>query len=199
MLVGFGKNVLKRRGRPVFVMAQLKRTIVEVKAEENCLAHALVIAIAKVENDPNYKAYRQGRKICHEVQTLLKTTGTDLSNDAGIPKFVRFQEYFREYKIVVYHGLSCEDIMFEGQVDIRSNNPQSAYALHILQNRHEYDPMHNTMTLLKHVKNQSLLLPYEQYHIQAHHHRKLIPEQSPGDTNPLFHAVINPLNPHGPQ
>jgi len=27
------------------------------------LAHALIISIAKVENDPVYKAYRQGRKI----------------------------------------------------------------------------------------------------------------------------------------
>jgi len=83
---------------------------------------------------------------------------------------------------------------------IRSNNPQSAYALHILQNRHKYGPMDNTMTLLKHINNQSLLLPHEQYHIQAlHHNRKLIPEQSPGNTNPLFQAVINPQNPHGPQ
>jgi hypothetical protein len=31
---------------------------------------------------------------------------------------------------------------------IRNNNPQSAYALHILNNRHEYGPMHNTMELL---------------------------------------------------
>jgi len=76
---------------------------------------------------------------------------------------------------------------------IRSNNPQSAYTLHILQNQHDYGPMNNTMTLLKHIKNQSLLLPYEQYHIQSlHHNRKLIPEQSPGDTNPFFQAVINP-------
>jgi len=44
-------------------MMHLKRSIVEVKAEQNCLAHALVIAIAKVDNDPNYKAYIQGRKI----------------------------------------------------------------------------------------------------------------------------------------
>jgi hypothetical protein len=28
---------------------------VEVKTE-NCLAHAIIIAIAKVENDPDYKA-----------------------------------------------------------------------------------------------------------------------------------------------
>jgi len=113
----FAKNLLKIRGRTVSVMAHLKRTIVEVKAKENSLACALVIAIAKVENDPNYMAYRQGRKIRHEVQTLLKTTGIDLCNGAGIPEFVRFQEQFREYKIVVYHGLSYEDIMFEGQVD----------------------------------------------------------------------------------
>ena len=49
------------------------------------------------------------------------------------------------------------------------------------------------LCVLKHINNQSLLLPYEQYHIQAlHHNRKLIPEQSPGDTNPLFQMVINP-------
>jgi len=90
---------------------------VEVKAEENCLAHALVISIAKVENDPDYKAYREGRKIRQVVQTLLETTGIDLSNGAGITEFVRFQEHFRQYKIVVYRGLSCEDIMFDGQVD----------------------------------------------------------------------------------
>ena len=60
-------------------MAHLKRSIVEEKAEENCLAHALVIAIAKVDNDPNYKAYSQGRKIRQVVQTQLETTGIDLT------------------------------------------------------------------------------------------------------------------------
>jgi len=115
--VGFGKIVLKSRGRSLSVLAHLKRSTVEVKEEENCLAHALVIAIAKVENDPDYKAYRQGRKICHVIQTILETTGIDLSNGAGIPELIRFQEHFREYKIVDYHGLSCKDIMFEEQVD----------------------------------------------------------------------------------
>jgi len=60
-------------------------------------------------------------------------------------------------------------------------------------NTFRYGPMDNTMTLLKHTNNQSLLLAYEQYQIQAlHHNRKLSPEQSPGDTNPWFQAVINP-------
>src|SRR5215510_10290731 len=44
MPVGFGRsNALKTKGRPVTVMAHLKTSIVRVKAEENCLAHALVI------------------------------------------------------------------------------------------------------------------------------------------------------------
>jgi hypothetical protein len=32
---------------------------------------------------------------------------------------------------------------------IRTNNPQSAYALHILQNKHEYRPIVDTLQLLK--------------------------------------------------
>ena len=115
--VGFRKRVLKSWGRPLSVMAHLKRNIVEVKTEQNCLVHAIIIVIARVDNDPNYKAYRQGRKIRHVVETLHETTGIDLSNGAGIPELVRFQEHFREYKIVVYHGLNCDNIMFEGQVD----------------------------------------------------------------------------------
>jgi len=114
---GFGKRARKSMGRPLSMMAHLKKSIVEVKTEENCLAHALVIAVAKVENDPNYTAYRQGRKIHHAVQMLIDATGIDLSNGGGIPELVRFQEYFRQYKIVVYYGLSCDDIMFEGRVD----------------------------------------------------------------------------------
>jgi len=104
---GFGKHALKSMGRPLSTMVHLKKSIVEVKTEENCLAPALVIAIAKVENDPNYKAYINGRKIRHVVQTLLDATGIDLSNGGGIPELMRFQEHFLQYKIVVYHGLSC--------------------------------------------------------------------------------------------
>jgi len=85
MTVGFGKRAIKSRGRPLSVMTHLNTSIGEVKAEENSLAHALVISIAKVESDPNYKTYRQGRTIRQVVQTLLQTTVIDLSNGAGIP------------------------------------------------------------------------------------------------------------------
>jgi hypothetical protein len=115
MPVGFGR--VKTRGRPVDVMVDIKRSIIEVKARENCLAHALVIAIAKATNDPNYNSLGRGYKIRPAVQNLLATTGIDLSQGAGIPEIERFQEHFGEYKIVVYEGLNCDNIMYEGRVE----------------------------------------------------------------------------------
>jgi hypothetical protein len=61
-------------------MAHLKRSVIEVEAEENCLAHVLIIGIARLTNDPNHKAYRQGRKIRSALNQLLETTGINLEN-----------------------------------------------------------------------------------------------------------------------
>jgi hypothetical protein len=114
--VGFGG--VKTKGRQLDTSAHLKRIIVRVNADSNCLAHALVIAIAKVENDPNYKAYRNDRKIRPVVQRLLETTGIDLPKGGGIPELEQFQDHFRDqYKIVVYGGLNYHSIYFEGQFD----------------------------------------------------------------------------------
>jgi hypothetical protein len=47
MPVGFGTRAIKSRTLPLSVMAQLKRSVMEVQESENCLAHAIIIAIAK--------------------------------------------------------------------------------------------------------------------------------------------------------
>jgi len=43
-------------------------------------------------------------------------TGIDLDRGGGIRELVQFQEYFKDYRIVVFSGLNCEEIMFDGQV-----------------------------------------------------------------------------------
>jgi len=106
MPVGFGK-VATSKGRPLSVMAHLKRSIVEVKATENCLAHALVIAKARLTNYPDYKVYRQGRKILPKVNELLQASGVDLSREGGSPELQAFQRHLPEFRIVVYSGLRC--------------------------------------------------------------------------------------------
>jgi hypothetical protein len=52
MHVGFGR--LKTMGRPMDEMITKKTSIMKVKADENCLAHAIVLAIARINNDPDY-------------------------------------------------------------------------------------------------------------------------------------------------
>jgi hypothetical protein len=76
-----------------------------------------VIAIAKLTKDPNYKAYQQGRKIHSVVDYLLATTGIDLTNGVGVPELIKFQEHFKEYRIVVFGGLNCNDLVFDGLVE----------------------------------------------------------------------------------
>jgi hypothetical protein len=68
---------------------------------------------------------------------------------------------------------------------IRHNNPQSAYAQHILRNLHEYGPIDHLMTILKPLNDTTLLTPYEQYFIQTLYQKgQLITEQPPGGKNP---------------
>jgi len=33
------------------------------------------------------------------------------------PELMRFQDHFKEYRIVVFGGFNCEDIYFDGQVE----------------------------------------------------------------------------------
>jgi hypothetical protein len=117
MPVGNGRDrSIKPMGIPLETMVRLKRSIIEFKAEENCLAHAL-ISIERLTNDPKYKAYMQGTKFRPVVDHLIATTGIDLPNGGGLPDFARFQEHLKEYRIVDYGGLNCEDIMFDGHVE----------------------------------------------------------------------------------
>jgi hypothetical protein len=117
MPLGFGKHAIRNIVRPLSVMVHLKKSIIEVKAEDNCSSHAMIIAKGKVDNDSNYVSYRKGRYIRPVVQYVLESIGIDLCDGVGIPELVKFQKLFLGYKIIVYQGLACEDIMFEGQVD----------------------------------------------------------------------------------
>jgi len=73
---------------------------------------------------------------------------------------------------------------------IENNDPRSAYALHILNCRHEYGNIIDTVTILKQIKKPSFLLPYEQMFIQSfHRNNELIPEQHPKKHIPMFELL----------
>jgi hypothetical protein len=80
---------------------------------------------------------------------------------------------------------------------IRSNNPTSAYATHILQNRHEYGPAERTLKLLKPCKKGKKMDYWETLFIHMHHKQDLlISEQHSSDTNPLFELAVTPHSLH---
>jgi len=65
---------------------------------------------------------------------------------------------------------------------IKQNDPQSAYALHILSNNHERGPINNTMTMIKQIKKNhtissiqsiihSFILPPQTTHTRTKHRR----------------------------
>jgi hypothetical protein len=93
MPAGSGGGI-KKKNRLLGVMAPLKKSIITVKAETNCLAHALIIAVATITKYSYYKAYMHGRKIHNVVDNLLAKAGINLENWGGIPELERFQDYF---------------------------------------------------------------------------------------------------------
>ena len=88
-----------------------------MRAKENCLAHALLIGIARINKDAKYESYRKGFKIRPAVQNLLEVTGINLDRGGGIRELEQFQEHFKEYRIVVYADLNINAIYYDGHVE----------------------------------------------------------------------------------
>ena len=75
---------------------------------------------------------------------------------------------------------------------ITSNNPQSAYTVHILHNRHEYGPMNIIMSLLHPVHKSRRMNSSENFYTQLFQQNKIIiNEQSQIDENPLFDLIYD--------
>ena len=81
-----------------------------------CLAHALIIAMAKVNWYPKYKSYRVGYSLKQPVQDQISGSGIDLTNGGGFKILEQFQDYLSNYKINVYDGLRPDRILFNGKL-----------------------------------------------------------------------------------
>jgi len=75
-----GKGREKTIGRSLNILSAIKKSIVVVKAAFLCLAHALIIAMARVNGNPKYALYRHGKCMKKPVEDLLVASGVDLSN-----------------------------------------------------------------------------------------------------------------------
>ena len=127
-----GNGTAKTKGRPKDVLGDVKKSIVVVKTAFLCLAHALIIAMARVNGDPKYQLHRRGNKLDQPVDELLKASGVYLSTGGGLEELKQFQDYLSDYKIIVYVELSPDRIIFTGN----SVSNKKFYLLYIADTDH---------------------------------------------------------------
>ena len=76
---------------------------------------------------------------------------------------------------------------------IKTNNPISAYALHILNNRHEYGSPEHTTQLLKSCGKGKVMNCWQTFYIQGLQQQNLLIDEQTNEPNPLY-ALANITN-----
>jgi len=87
-----GNGRVTTKGRSLDLLSAIKKSIVTVKTTFLCLAHALIIAMAKVNDDSKYDSYKHRKGLKEPVEKLLKASGVDLSNGGGFKELQQFQQ-----------------------------------------------------------------------------------------------------------
>ena len=79
-----------------------------------CLANAFILAMAKVNGNPKYTSYRNGRGLKQPVKNLLSASGVKLISGGGFRELEQIQNYLSVYKIIVCNGVSSYRVIFSG-------------------------------------------------------------------------------------
>ena len=98
---GSGRSRLKRDILDIREYLHKKKSIVTIKNNDNlCLARALVVAVAKIENAPNYKnLIRSDRRMQEKEAKKLHAAANVPLGSCGIPEVKMFQKYLTKYEI----------------------------------------------------------------------------------------------------
>ena len=93
-----GKLAEKTKGRSLDVLSGIMKSIVAVKVAFLCLAHALIIAIAQVNDNPKYALYRQGKYIKTWRRSTLQVWIYLMAK--ALKNFNSFRSTFRTIKLL---------------------------------------------------------------------------------------------------
>ena len=85
---------------------QKKGSVVTIKNNDNlCLARALVVAIAKIEKDPNYKNLIDSKNRAQQNKAIALHERANVPfGPCGIPEVEMFQKYLTNYEINIVSG-----------------------------------------------------------------------------------------------
>ena len=100
-----------------------KGSVVTIKNNDNlCLARALVVAIAKIENAPNYRTLiRSDKRIQEKKAKELHTAANVPLGPCGIPEVEMFEKYLTNYEINIVSGNHANSIIYPPKPSTNNN------------------------------------------------------------------------------
>ena len=114
---GRGKSRVKRTTLNIREYLKEKKSVISVNNNDDfCLARALAVAIARIENDPKYNQIRNSREHLQLDRALdLHEAANVPLGPCGINEVKLFQNYLTNYQIIVVSGDHNNSIIYPPQ------------------------------------------------------------------------------------
>ena len=105
---------LKRNILDIREYLHKKKSIITIQNNDNlCLARALVVAVAKAENAPNYRTLiRSDKRVQEKKAKELHAAANVPLGPCGIPEVKMFQKYLTKYEINIVSGNQDNAIIY---------------------------------------------------------------------------------------
>ena len=126
---GSGRSKVKRNIVDIREYLKKKKSVIPINNKDNlCLARALVVSIARIENDPRYK------RITSPDSTVQRERAFDLHEAANVPlgpcgldEVELFQQHLVNYQIIVVSGDHDSSIIYPREPPANPNPEKSIY------------------------------------------------------------------------
>ena len=130
--VGSGGKGKKRTTFDIDDYLDEKHSVVRIKNKDDlCLARALVVARAKIENDPRYNQIRNSKKpIQREKAFDLHEAANVPLGPCGLNEVALFQQYLTNYQIVIISGDHNNSVIYPPQSSDTDEKPHLTLYLH---------------------------------------------------------------------
>ena len=114
-----------------------KGSVITIKNNDNlCLARALVVAIAKIENDPNYTNLRDSKKRAQQNKAIALHERANVPfGPCGLPEVDLFQKYLTNYEINIVSGNHNDSIIYPPKPS--TNNHVTPIYLYLHDNHYD--------------------------------------------------------------
>ena len=129
---GSGKSKLKRTTLNIREHLKEKKSIICINNKDDfCLARALAVSIARIENDPKYNQIKKSdRPIQRERALDLHEAANVPLGPCGIDEVKLFQNYLSNYQIIVVSGDHNNSIIYPPQPPGTDEKPTINLYLH---------------------------------------------------------------------